>query len=254
VDEPERINIPAPQNLTMPEIQWSDHVKQLSRYIRDLTSREFTMGSDKEKFPTGLQVPELEEEVTGLAMLAAMSNACGLKPRSLNEAKKSTDWPRWKEAMDEELVALEAHNTWEVVDKLKNINIVGCRWTFIIKKDAAGNIIRYKVRLVAQGFSQVQGIDFFDTYTPIAKMATIRMVLALAACYDHEIHQVDIKNAFLNRKFEDNETIHMRFPPGVEITKEDGKVLKLSKPLYGLRQSCIIGTLTYGEYYAKVYA
>ena len=68
-------------------------------------------------------------------------------------------------------------------------------------------------------------------------MATIRMVLALAAHYDHEIHQVDVKNAFLNSKFEDNETIHMKLPPGVEITKEEGKVLKLLKPLYGLRQS-----------------
>ena len=172
VDEPERINIPAPQNLTMPDIRWSDHVKQPSRYIRDLTSGEFTTGYDKEKFPTGLQVPELEE-VTRLAMLATMSNACGLEPRSLNEAKKSPDWPRWKEAMDEELAALEAHNTWEVVDKLKNINIVGCHWTFVVKKDAAGNIIRYKARLVTQGFSQVQGINFFDTYAPIAKMATI---------------------------------------------------------------------------------
>ena len=149
VDEPERINIPAPQNLTMPEIRWSDHVKQPSQYIRDLTSGEFTMGYDKEKFPTGLQVPELEEEVTGLAMLAAMSNACGLEPRSLNVAKKSPDWPWWKEAMDEELAVLEAHNTWEMVNKPKNINIVRCHWTFVIKKDTARNIIRYKARLVA---------------------------------------------------------------------------------------------------------
>jgi hypothetical protein len=201
-----------------------------------LTSGDFTTGSDKEKFPTGLQVPELEE-VTGLAMLAAMSNACGLEPRSLNEAKKSPDWPRWKEAMDEELVALEAHHTWEVVNKPKNVNIVGCQWTFIVKKDAARNIVRYKARLVTQGFLQVQGINFFDTYVPVAKMATIRMVLALAARYDHKIHQVDVKNAFLNGKFEDNETIHMKLPLGVEITKEDGKVLKLSKPLYGLCQS-----------------
>ena len=153
-------------------------------------------GSKKEKYPVGLQVPELEEEVTGLAMLAAMSNVCGPEPRSLNKAKKSPDWPQWKEVMDEELAALEAHYTWEVVDKPKNVNIIGCRWTFVVKKDAAGNIIRYKARLVAQGFSQVQGIDFFDTYAPVAKMATIQTVLALAVRYDHEIHQVDVKNTF----------------------------------------------------------
>ena len=170
-------------------------------------------------------------------MLAAMSNACGLEPRSLNEAKRSPDWPRWKEAMDEELVALEAHYTWEIVNKLNNMNIIGCCWTFVVKKDAAGNITRYKARLVAQGFSQIQGINFFDTYTPITKMATIQMVLALAARYDHKIHQVVVKNAFLNGKFEDNETIHMKLPLGIKITKEEGKVLKLLKLLYRLRQS-----------------
>jgi hypothetical protein len=182
-------------------------------------------------------VPELGKEVTGLVMLAAMSNACGLEPQSLNEAMKSPDWPRWKEAMDEELGALEAHKTWDIVDKPRNTNIVGCRWTFVMKKDAAGNIVRYKACLVAQGFSQVEGVDFFDTYAPVAKMATIQSVLALAARYNHEIHQVDIKNAFLNRKFEDNEIIHMKLPPGIEITKDGGKVLKLLKPLYGLHQS-----------------
>ena len=107
----------------------------------------------------------------------------------------------------------------------------------MLKKDSSGNIVRYKARLVAQGFSQVPGVDFFDTYAPVAKMATIRTVLAFAARHDYEIHQVDIKNAFLNGKFEEQEVIYMKLPPGVELTKEKGKVLRLLKPLYGLRQS-----------------
>jgi hypothetical protein len=91
--------------------------------------------------------------------------------------------------------------------------------------------------LVAQGFSQVEGVDFFNTYAPVAKMATIQTVLALATRYNHKIHQVDIKNAFLNGAFLENETIYMKMPLGMELTREKGKVLKLLKPLYGLRQS-----------------
>jgi hypothetical protein len=107
----------------------------------------------------------------------------------------------------------------------------------MLKKDLSGNITCYKACLVAQGFSQVPGIDFFDTYAPVAKMATIRTVLAFAARCDYKIHQVNIKNAFLNGKFEEKEVIYMKLPPGVELTKEKGKVLRLLKPLYGLRQS-----------------
>ena len=107
----------------------------------------------------------------------------------------------------------------------------------MLKKDLSSNITRYKACLVMQGFSQVPGIDFFDTYAPVAKMATIRTVLAFAAGHNYKIHQVDIKNAFLNGKFEEKEVIYMKLPPGVELTKEKGKVLCLLKPLYSLCQS-----------------
>jgi hypothetical protein len=114
-----------------------------------------------------------------------------------------------------------------LVDAPKGSNIIGCRWVYAIKRDAAGNIVRYKARLVAQGFSQVSGVDFFDTYAPVAKMASIRTVLALSAQYDYEIHQVDIKNAFLNGEFLENEAIYMKLPQGVKLTDEKGKVLEL---------------------------
>ena len=87
--------------------------------------------------------------------------------------------------------------------------MVGCRWVYALKRDAAGNIIRYKARLVAQGFSQVPGVDFFDTYAPVAKLASIRMALAYGTQRDYEIHQVDVKNAYLNTSFVDNEVIYM---------------------------------------------
>ena len=231
--------IPAmPENPTMPKVRHSTHNKQPSRYVRDLTSGEFTTGSEKEKIPTSLQVPKLNEEVSALAMLARMSEANSLELITHIEAMKSPDWLWWKEAMDEEMGALEAHKTWEVVDMPKGVNIVGLRWTFVLKRDALGSIVRYKA--------------LFDTYAPVAKMATIRTVLALAAHHDHEIHQVNVKNAFLNGAFEDNETIYMKLPPATELTEQKGKVLRLLKPLYGLRQSachwysCLWGVLRDG--------
>ena len=194
-------------------------------------------GLENEEIPKGIRILVLNEEISGLAMLTMMGTEGGLELRNLAEAKRGPDWLRWKEGMKEELNVLKEYKTWEIVNNLKNTNIVGCRWTYMLKKDLSSNIICYKARLIVQGFSQVPGIDFFDTYTPVAKMATIRTVLAFAARRDYKIHQVDIKNTFLNGKFEEQEVIYMKLPPGVKLTQEKGKVLRLLKLLYGLRQS-----------------
>jgi hypothetical protein len=90
---------------------------------------------------------------------------------------------------------------------------------------------------VAQGFSRIPGIDFNDTYAPVAKMASIHTILALAAYHDYEIHQVDVKNAYLNGEFEDGEVVYMKLPLGIELMKNKMKVLLLLKPLYGLKQA-----------------
>jgi hypothetical protein len=106
-----------------------------------------------------------------------------------------------------------------------------------VKRDAARTIVRYRARLVAQGFSQIPGVDFFETYAPVAKMASMRILLAMAAHHDFEIHQIDIKSAYLNGEFEEGEVIYMRLPPGIHLTDDKTLVLCLLKPLYGLRQS-----------------
>lgn len=114
-----------PANPTLPEVHRSEHVKQPSCYVKDIQSGEFSTGTN-DKFPKGLQVPVMEEEISGLAMSVKMDELNGLVPSSLNEAMKSPDWPCWKEAMEEEREALEAHGTWKAVDQLKGSNIVGC--------------------------------------------------------------------------------------------------------------------------------
>ena len=124
-----------------------------------------------------------------------------------------------------------------MVDAPKGVNIVGSKWVFRAKKDAAGNVVRYKARLVTQGFSQVPGIDYFDTFTPVAKLAAIRSVLAMAAAENMELHQIDIIGAYLNGELTEQEIIHMLQAPGYHAPNSSHLVCRLWKTLYGLKQS-----------------
>ena len=173
------------------------------------------------------------------AFAAETSSAEALEPRSLAEAQKRPDWPLWEKAIQEELVTLKAAGTWEIVDAPKGVNVVGSKWVFRAKKDAAGNVVRYKARLVAQGFSQVPGVDYFDTFAPVARLASIRTVLAFAAAEGYETGQIDIKGAYLNGELTKDEVIFMKQAPGYEEVSKDGtlKVLRLWKTLYGLKQA-----------------
>jgi hypothetical protein len=116
--------------------------------------------------------------------------------------------------MEEELAMLGDAGMWELVNAPFGANIVSPKWVFKAKNDAAGNVIQYKARLVAQGFSQVPGVDYFNMFAPVARLSSIRTVLTIAAAQDLEIHQIDIKGAYLNGKLTNDKTIHMRQPPG----------------------------------------
>ena len=181
-------------------------------------------------------VEECEEEH---AFVAETGDAEALEPRSLAEAKSQPDWRLWEKAIEEELMTLRSAGTWEVVDEPVGVNVVGSKWVFKAKKDAAGNVVRYKARLVTQGFSQVPGVDYFDTFAPVARLASIRTVLAFVAAEDYETGQIDIKGAYLNGELTEEEVIFMRQPPGYEEVGADGRkrVIRLRKTLYGLKQA-----------------
>jgi hypothetical protein len=110
---------------------------------------------------------------------------------------------------------------------------------FRANKNAAENVVRYKARLVAQGFSQVPGVNYFDTYAPVARLASIQTVLAFATAEDLETGQIDIKGAYLNGELAENEVIYMKQPPGYAVKGSDrkAKVAQLWKSIYGLKQS-----------------
>jgi Reverse transcriptase (RNA-dependent DNA polymerase) len=179
----------------------------------------------------------IADEVDGYVLVAETSEVEAIEPRSLAEARRRPDWHLWETAIHEELVVLRDAGTWRLTIAPSGTHIVGSKWVFRAKKDAAGNIVRYKARLVAQGFSQVPGVNYFDMFAPVAKLASIRMVLALAAANDMELHQIDIKGAYLNGELTDKETIYMSQPPGYPVPSSSGKVCLLQKTLYGLKQS-----------------
>jgi hypothetical protein len=173
------------------------------------------------------------------AFTAEVAAAEALEPRNLTEAKGRPDWSSWEKAIQEELKTLRDAGTWEVVEMPKGVNVVGSKWVFRAKKDAAGNVVRYKARLVAQGFSQVPGVNYFETFAPVARLASIHTVLAFAAAEDYETGQIDIKSAYLNGEFTDDEVIFMRQAPRYKVEGDDKRVLvyRLRKSLYGLKQA-----------------
>ena len=143
--------------------------------------------------------------------------------------------PNWKSAVLEEMNALKKNGTWEVVELPRHKKIVGCKWVFTVKCKADGSVERYKARLVAKGFTQTYGIDYQETFAPVAKINSIRVLLSLAVNSNWSLHQLDVKNAFLNGDLE--EEVFMDLPPGFEGNHGKNKVCRLRKSLYGLKQS-----------------
>jgi hypothetical protein len=170
-------------------------------------------------------------DMTGESALAAML----AEPANASEALKHSDAALWRAAMDDEMKSIVANHTWELVEMPADHNLVSCKWVFKVKQAADGSVACYKARLVARGFSQAHGLDYNETYAPVAKFNSIRVILALAAVHDLEVHQMDVKTAFLNGDLV--EEIYMEQPPCFVEAGKEGLVCHLCKALYGLKQS-----------------
>lgn len=139
--------------------------------------------------------------------------------------------------MKDEIKALEINNTWRLVQRQEWMNVVGSRWVFRTKQNSDDTLDRYKARLMAKGFHQKYGEDYDLTYSPVAKAATIRTILAIATSRQWKLHHLDVCNAFLNRNL--RETVYMEQPPGFTMkpTTTKSHVCLLQKAIYGLKQA-----------------
>ncbi|KAL9249770.1 Retrovirus-related Pol polyprotein from transposon TNT 1-94-like protein [Drosera capensis] len=148
---------------------------------------------------------------------------------------ESSKSQKWIDVMNDEIKSMSDNDVWELVSLSEGVKPIGCKWIFKTKKDSEGNIIRFKARLVAKGYTQKEGIDFKETFSPVSSKDSFRIIMALVAHFDLELHQMDVKTTFLNGDIE--ETIYMQQPENFVSGDPKKMVYKLKKSIYGLKQT-----------------
>jgi hypothetical protein len=215
-----------------PKIRKSERTRKAPAFLKDFhcsasSSSSSNAGNIKYPLSSVLSYDSLSSK--HLKYTLALSTS--IEPKSYKQAILSSEWIN---AMNVELQALAANNTWHLTKLPLGKVAIGCRWVYRIKRKADGTVERYKARLVAQGYTQQEGVDFFDTFSPVAKLTTMRLLLAIAAAQGWFLKQLDVDNAFLHGDL--NEEVYMKLPPGLQ-PEFPNQVCRLQKSLYGLRQA-----------------
>ncbi|GJS54124.1 retrotransposon protein, putative, ty1-copia subclass [Tanacetum coccineum] len=157
------------------------------------------------------------------------------EPPNYKAALADPESDKWLEAMNTEMQSMKDNQVWILVELPPNGRTVGSKWLFKKKTDMDGNVHTFKARLVAKGYTQTYGVDYGETFSPVADIRAIRILLAIAAFYDYEIWQMDVKTAFLNGHL--SEDVYMVQPEGFVDPKHPNKVCKLQRSIYGLKQA-----------------
>ncbi|KAK2991288.1 hypothetical protein RJ640_024553 [Escallonia rubra] len=157
------------------------------------------------------------------------------EPTSVEEALSSSARNEWMAAMKDELSSMEKNQVCELIDLPPGRKTIGNKWVLKVKRKADGSIDKYKARLVAKGYTQLRGVDYEDTFSPVVRFASIRLILAIVAQQDLELFHMDVKTAFLNGKLD--EEIYMAQPEGFEVKGHERKVCHLKRSIYSLKQS-----------------
>jgi hypothetical protein len=155
-----------------------------------------------------------------------------IEPKKIDETLLDVDWVN---AMHEELNNFIRIQVWELVERPKDHNVIGTKWIFRNKQDQDGIVVRNKARLVAQGYTQVEGLGFGETYAPVARLEAIRILLAYACAHNIKLYQIDAKSVFLNGYI--NELVYVEESSGFKDEKKPNHVYKLKNALYGLKHA-----------------
>jgi hypothetical protein len=186
-------------------------------------------------YPLDQIIGEIQSGVQTRSRLASFCEHCSFvsleEPKKIEDALKDFNWVN---TMHEELNNFTRNQVWELVERPKNYNVIGTKWVFRNKQDQDGMVVRNKAKLVAQGYTQVEGLNFGETYAPVARLEAIRILLTYACAHNIKHYQIDVKSAFLNGYI--NKLVYVEQPPGFEDDKKPDYVYKLKKVLYGLKQ------------------
>jgi len=164
--------------------------------------------------------------------MALMSKCVVTEPSSFKEAVED---PAWVDAMVEEYDSIVRNNAWEIFPRLEGKLMVGSRWIYKVKQAADGSMEKYKARFVSQGFSQIEGINYEETFAPVARYSYIRMILALSVQMGWHIHQMNVKTMFLNEVIK--KEVYIEQPVSFEVFSSESHVCRLKRALYGLKQA-----------------
>jgi Reverse transcriptase (RNA-dependent DNA polymerase) len=239
---------PNPACTIQPEWQ-STHAHKPSQYVQHLEQGEgtlhgYTHSKPDDKIPSIRGSSAVAKDANSFvndAVYYIEFNNVTLQdldgdPGSLSEAKLRTDWPQWEKAINTELKTVEDAGTYEEVLRPPGKNIVNCKLIFKIKRKADGSILKYKACLVAHSFTQIYGVDYYETYSPVARMASFCTIITIATEKDWEINSFDFNSAYLNGKLDPDEEIYMEFPPGYK-PQGMNTILRLRKTLCSLKQA-----------------
>lgn len=191
----------------------------------------------KKNHPANLILGDMDESmVTRRRHVNLVQHMCftsSIEPKkNVNEALLDESWIN---AMQEELEQFTRNDVWTLVQRPNLVNVIGTKWIFKNKSDEFGTIVRNKARLVAQGYTRVERVDFDETFAPVAKLQSIRLLLAISCIMNIKLHQMDVKSAFLNGVL--NEEAYVEQPKGFENPHFPNHVYKLKEALYGLKQA-----------------
>jgi hypothetical protein len=185
--------------------------------------------------PKELIIGNPDQGITTRRSSDVIANSCFVSMFEPKNVKEALTDEFWIEAMQEELNQFKRSEVWDLVPRPDNVNVIGTKWIYKNKSDEKGTVTRNKARLVAQGYTQVEGLDFEETFAPVARLESIRLLLCVACILKFKLYQMDVKSAFLNGYL--HEEVYVEQPKGFIDPDFPKHVYKLKKALYGLKQA-----------------